>query len=388
MLSWILLDGDHRKPDYGQATRWALQGRRAGRRRVDDARSACSTTTRWASSATSPPPPSGGARRPLLGDADGQAMLGAAHHLGAGVPRDPVAALAWLMRARTARSKFADRFYAACARAARRSSGARPSAAPRCPSTPRRPRHDRRHRRPYRSRQDLAGAAADRRRHRSPQGGEGARHLDRPRLRLSGRARAARSSASSTCPATKALVHNMLAGATGIDFVVLVIAADDGVMPQTREHLAIIDLLGLRARHRRAQQVRSGFADDRLAAVTPRGRASARWHRPRGRGDRSGIGRDRRGARSRFRPPRLDAAAQQRAPASEGRTLPPGRRPLLHARRASARRSPARCCRAPVSVDDRVVVSPSGLEARVRSINAQNRPVEHAARQGRDARSF
>src|SRR6202158_5774775 len=46
-------------------------------------------------------------------------------------------------------------------------------------------------------------------------------------------------------PGHEKFVHNMLAGATGIDFVLLVIAADDGVMPQTREHLAIIDLLGI-----------------------------------------------------------------------------------------------------------------------------------------------
>ena len=46
-----------------------------------------------------------------LGDGDGQAMLGAAHHLGAGAERNPVTALAWLIRARTLRSKFADRFY-------------------------------------------------------------------------------------------------------------------------------------------------------------------------------------------------------------------------------------------------------------------------------------
>ncbi len=46
-------------------------------------------------------------------------------------------------------------------------------------------------------------------------------------------------------PGHERLVHNMLAGATGIDYVMLVIAADDGVMPQTREHLAIVDLLGL-----------------------------------------------------------------------------------------------------------------------------------------------
>ena len=38
---------------------------------------------------------------------------------------------------------------------------------------------------------------------------------------------------------------SLVAGATGIDFVLLVVAADDGVMPQTIEHLAIVDLLGV-----------------------------------------------------------------------------------------------------------------------------------------------
>ncbi len=47
-------------------------------------------------------------------------------------------------------------------------------------------------------------------------------------------------------PGHERLVRNMLAGATGIDRVLLVVAADDGVMPQTREHLAIVSLLGLR----------------------------------------------------------------------------------------------------------------------------------------------
>src|SRR5262245_9886624 len=46
-------------------------------------------------------------------------------------------------------------------------------------------------------------------------------------------------------PGHEKFVHNMLAGATGIDFVLLVVAANDGVMPQTREHLAIVDLLGI-----------------------------------------------------------------------------------------------------------------------------------------------
>src|SRR5437870_3824215 len=47
-------------------------------------------------------------------------------------------------------------------------------------------------------------------------------------------------------PGHERFVHNMLAGATGIDFVLLVVAADDGVMPQTREHMEIIDLLGVK----------------------------------------------------------------------------------------------------------------------------------------------
>ena len=46
-------------------------------------------------------------------------------------------------------------------------------------------------------------------------------------------------------PGHERLVHNMLAGVTGIDCALLVVAADDGPMPQTREHLAILNLLGV-----------------------------------------------------------------------------------------------------------------------------------------------
>jgi TPR repeat protein len=50
------------------------------------------------------------------GDADGQAMLGAAYHLGAGAPKDRVAAFAWLLRAKAGGSPLAMRFYdVACA---------------------------------------------------------------------------------------------------------------------------------------------------------------------------------------------------------------------------------------------------------------------------------
>ncbi len=47
-------------------------------------------------------------------------------------------------------------------------------------------------------------------------------------------------------PGHEGFVRNMLAGATGIDVALLVIAADEGVMPQTEEHLAIVELLGVR----------------------------------------------------------------------------------------------------------------------------------------------
>src|SRR5262249_55449747 len=47
-------------------------------------------------------------------------------------------------------------------------------------------------------------------------------------------------------PGHERFVKNMLAGVGGIDLVLLVIAADEGVMPQTREHLSIVKLLGVR----------------------------------------------------------------------------------------------------------------------------------------------
>ena len=46
-------------------------------------------------------------------------------------------------------------------------------------------------------------------------------------------------------PGHEKFVRHMVAGATGIDVVLFVVAADDGIMPQTREHLAIVDLLGV-----------------------------------------------------------------------------------------------------------------------------------------------
>ncbi len=48
-------------------------------------------------------------------------------------------------------------------------------------------------------------------------------------------------------PGHERFIRNMLAGASGFDLALLVVAADDSVMPQTREHLEILGILGIRA---------------------------------------------------------------------------------------------------------------------------------------------
>jgi len=67
-------------------------------------------------------------------------------------------------------------------------------------------------------------------------------------------------------PGHERFVHTMLAGSAGIDFALLVVAADDGVMPQTREHVAILDLLAVRAGAVALTKV-DRVSDERIAAA-------------------------------------------------------------------------------------------------------------------------
>lgn len=67
-------------------------------------------------------------------------------------------------------------------------------------------------------------------------------------------------------PGHERFVRNMVAGAAGIDMVLLVIAADDGVMPQTREHLEICSLLGIR--HGLVAVTKADAVDDEWLKVT------------------------------------------------------------------------------------------------------------------------
>ena len=167
-----------------------------------------------------------------------------------------------------------------------------------------------RHRRTRRPRQDDARARADRRRHRPAARGEAAR--------ASRSSSGSRRSTSATgfvasvvdVPGHRRLVRAMIAGASGMELVMLVVAADEGVMPQTREHVAVCELLGVDARARRRDEGRRG----RRRARADGGRGGARAaRRPVARGRRDVLGADGRRARRRAR------GAARRAPRAAAR---------------------------------------------------------------------
>ena len=173
-------------------------------------------------------------------------------------------------------------------------------------------------------------------------------------------------------PGHERFVHTMFAGASGIDFALLVVAADDGVKPQTVEHLAILDLLGIR--NGLIVVTKADLASaDRLAAVTDGIKAAISGTVLAGAqilpvSALSGEGIDE------LRRHLIAAAAETPARSSEGRfrlavdrvfTLP-GVGVVVTGTVLSGF----------VGIGAQVQVSPSGLSARVRSIHAQNRPAE------------
>ncbi len=170
-------------------------------------------------------------------------------------------------------------------------------------------------------------------------------------------------------PGHEKLVRNMLAGATGIDHVLLVVAADDGPMPQTREHLAILDLLGL-SRGVVALSKCDLVTDARLAAASAEVRALLAPTALAGAAilpvsSVTGVG--------------LDALRQHFVQAQAG--LPAAREQGQF--RLAVDRSfslPGVGCvvtgtavSGQVSVGDKLLVSPSGKAVRVRGLHAQNR---------------
>ncbi len=173
-------------------------------------------------------------------------------------------------------------------------------------------------------------------------------------------------------PGHERLVHNMLAGATGIDFVLLVVAADDGPMPQTREHLAIVDLLDLK---------HGAVALTKVDAVAPERRAAARAE-----------------IAALLAGSALEGAPVFELSATQGEGVAALQQHLLSeasqlAARATAggfRHAIDRCFTlqgvglvvtgtafsGKISVGDAVTITPPGLAARVRGIHAQDRSAQ------------
>ncbi|MFO1190003.1 MAG: selenocysteine-specific translation elongation factor [Alphaproteobacteria bacterium] len=173
-------------------------------------------------------------------------------------------------------------------------------------------------------------------------------------------------------PGHERFVHNMLAGMTGIDFALLVVAADDGVMPQTREHAAILDLLNIGQAAVALTKIDRVNAD-RVNAVTA---------------EIAGL----------LAPTGLAGAPIFPVSSVTGEGLAALRTHLAAAAKATLGKAAAagfrlaidRCFTiagagivvtgtvfaGTVRVADELVLSPSGIAVRVRKIHAQNRPAE------------
>jgi selenocysteine-specific elongation factor len=173
-------------------------------------------------------------------------------------------------------------------------------------------------------------------------------------------------------PGHERFVHTMLAGASGIDFALLVVAADDGIMPQTVEHLAILDLLGI-ARGVVALTKTDSVAPERLAAVTSAIRAAVAGTL----------------LESTDIVP-VSAVTGQGVDTLRARLFAEAAVTVERAHDARFRLAVDRVftlsgvgvvvtgtvLSGSVRVGDRVLVSPSGLPARVRALHTQNRPAE------------
>ena len=173
-------------------------------------------------------------------------------------------------------------------------------------------------------------------------------------------------------PGHERLVHTMLAGAGGIDFALLAVAADDGVMPQTREHLAIIDLLGIGRGVVALTKIDIASPERVAEVIVEIGRATAGTKLEGAEiipvSVRTGQGIDRlRGCLEAAADDISDRSSESRFRLAVDRVFTlPGIGVVVTGTVLSGS----------VHVGDRVLVSPSGRAARVRSLHAQNRPAE------------
>ena len=175
-------------------------------------------------------------------------------------------------------------------------------------------------------------------------------------------------------PGHERFVRNMLAGVGAIDLALVVVAADDGVMPQTREHTAILDLLGVTeciavvSKVDKVEAARAGEVSVEIdALLSTTGMRGAEIHRVCA---LSGAGMD-----------ALAGALRERALSLAARAA--NGRFRLCVDRAFMLKGAGLVVTGTVhagvaSTGDRLVVTPSGHDARIRGIHAQDRPAESA----------
>ena len=173
-------------------------------------------------------------------------------------------------------------------------------------------------------------------------------------------------------PGHEKFVHTMLAGATGIDLLLLAVAADDGVMPQTREHVAIARLLGIReavVAVTKADLVdveRIETVEGEIAALLASGPFAGAPMLPVSTLTGEGL-------------PELTELLAARAREAQARQGDGAFRLAVDrcfTLQGAGTVVTGTVLSGSVAIGDSVVVSPGGLPARVRSIHAQNRPAE------------
>ncbi|MDX6376861.1 MAG: selenocysteine-specific elongation factor [Gaiellaceae bacterium] len=182
-------------------------------------------------------------------------------------------------------------------------------------------------------------------------------------------------------PGHERFVRTMVAGATGIDLALVCIACDDGVMPQTREHLAILDLLevshGVVALTKRDLVDDEGAAlarDDAAELLATSGLAAADVVEV---SARTGLGLDE------LRAALRRAARAARTTRASGRTRLPVDR--VFSLRGIGTVVTGTLWGGHLAVGDRVTLLPKGVEGRVRSLQTHDRDVAEATDGGRVA---
>jgi len=173
-------------------------------------------------------------------------------------------------------------------------------------------------------------------------------------------------------PGHEKFVHNMLAGATGIDIVLLVVAVDDGIMPQTREHLAIVDLLGIErgivvlTKADLAGPIQRVQVTDEIKQLLDGTALASANILPASTITGEGIGE--------LRERLFEVARTIQVRTARGRFRLAVDRSFTLAGAGTV--ITGTVLSGAVTVGDRIAVSPSGLVARVRSIHAQHRPAD------------